>query len=127
MFSFSPEKVFVLGVVALIVLGPNRLPQAARTVGKFVATFRRMSSGLQAEVRDALAEPKNAFDTAVGDFRTAAGVKRSVRDTISSTLSPPTPQARANRDGRSSGLPAHLSGSTDGSGSLDPPDDPSLN
>lgn len=68
MLSFSPEKLFVVGVVALIVLGPNRLPEAARTVGRFVATFRHLTSGLQAEVRDVLAEPKQAFDAAVNDF-----------------------------------------------------------
>lgn len=43
-------------VVALIVLGPSRLPDAAKSLGKAVAEFRRMSSGLQAEVRDAFSE-----------------------------------------------------------------------
>ncbi|MBO0692924.1 MAG: twin-arginine translocase TatA/TatE family subunit [Acidimicrobiaceae bacterium] len=68
MFSFSPDKLFVVGIIALIVLGPNRLPEAARTVGRFVATFRHVTSGFQAEVREALAEPKAAFNAAINDF-----------------------------------------------------------
>jgi sec-independent protein translocase protein TatB len=129
MFSFSPEKVFVLGLIALIVLGPKRLPEVARTVGRFVATFRRMSSGLQAEVRDVLAEPKDAFDNAIGDFRSSGlkqSWKQSMRSTISSTLSSPAPPADTRPEGRSS-EPTQMSGSEDGSRSLGPPDGPSLN
>lgn len=47
----------VVLVVALIVLGPTRLPDAARSLGRAVSELRRVSSGLQAEVRDALSEP----------------------------------------------------------------------
>ncbi|MBO0691665.1 MAG: twin-arginine translocase TatA/TatE family subunit [Acidimicrobiaceae bacterium] len=66
--SFSPEKLFVVGVIALIVLGPHRLPEAARTLGRFVATFRHLTASLQGEVRDALREPKDAFNAALNDF-----------------------------------------------------------
>ena len=34
--NFSPEKLFLVGLIALVVLGPNRLPQAARTLGRLV-------------------------------------------------------------------------------------------
>jgi len=44
-------------VVALVVLGPNRLPEAARSVGKAFAELRRLTTGFQAEVRDAFSEP----------------------------------------------------------------------
>lgn len=49
----GPEILVVL-IIALLVLGPNRLPQAARQMGKAMAEFRKMTSGLQAEVRDAM-------------------------------------------------------------------------
>ena len=48
-------------VVALIVLGPARLPDAARSLGKAVNELRRVTSGVQAEVRDAFAEPPPSF------------------------------------------------------------------
>lgn len=98
MFNFSPEKLFLVGVIALIVLGPNRLPQAARSMGRFVATLRRMSSGFQEEVRSALSEPGEVVNSAVSEFR-IPDVRRSVQDAVSSTFAPPeprTPSASAN-------------------------------
>ena len=52
----TPEILVIL-VVALIVLGPTRLPDAARQVGRAFAELRRMSSGMQAELRDVLNPP----------------------------------------------------------------------
>ena len=43
----GPEKLLLLFVVALIVLGPSKLPEAARTIGKVLGEFRRISSGFQ--------------------------------------------------------------------------------
>jgi len=43
-----PELVVIL-VVALIVLGPKRLPEVARQLGKAMAEFRRQSSDLLEE------------------------------------------------------------------------------
>lgn len=58
----GPEILVIL-VVALLVLGPDRLPQAARTVGRFVGEARRMASGFEAEVREAMAEPRTEART----------------------------------------------------------------
>jgi Tat protein translocase TatB subunit len=54
----GPEIIIVL-IVALLVLGPNRLPQAARSMGKAMAEFRKVTGGLQAEVRDAMSQLEN--------------------------------------------------------------------
>lgn len=56
MGSIGPAEIFVVLIVALVVLGPNRLPDAARSVGKAMAELRRMTSGVQAEMRDAFSE-----------------------------------------------------------------------
>ena len=53
MFNIGGGEALVIALIALIVLGPNRLPEAARTVGKVVGEVRRLSSGFQNEVRDA--------------------------------------------------------------------------
>ena len=55
MGSIGPAEVLVVLVAALIILGPKRLPDAARQLGRALAEFRRVSSDLQAEVRDAFA------------------------------------------------------------------------
>lgn len=44
-------------VIALLVLGPEKLPEAARQAGRVLAELRRMSSGFQAEMRDAMHNP----------------------------------------------------------------------
>lgn len=43
-------------VIALIVLGPQRLPDAARQVGKVMGDLRRFSSGFQNEMKTAFTE-----------------------------------------------------------------------
>lgn len=53
----------VILLVALLVLGPNRLPEAARQVGKAIGELRKLSSGFQAEMRDALKEPVESKPT----------------------------------------------------------------
>jgi Tat protein translocase TatB subunit len=59
--SLGPAEILVILVVALIVLGPNRLPGAARQVGKALAEVKRWSAGIQDEMRDVLnTEPEPA-------------------------------------------------------------------
>lgn len=55
MFNIGPGELVAILAVALIVLGPNRLPDAVRTVGRVVGELRRISGGFQDELR-------NAFD-----------------------------------------------------------------
>jgi Tat protein translocase TatB subunit len=54
MFNIGPGELVAILAVALIVLGPNRLPEAVRTVGRVVGELRRISSGFQDELRHAL-------------------------------------------------------------------------
>ena len=68
MLDLSPEKILLLGIIALVVLGPNRLPQAARSLGHFVGQMRRMTNSFHSEVRDVLSEPIEAFNSVVGDL-----------------------------------------------------------
>jgi Tat protein translocase TatB subunit len=49
-----PELLVILGV-ALIVLGPKRLPEVARGLGKAIAELRKATSGLSQELDDARA------------------------------------------------------------------------
>jgi sec-independent protein translocase protein TatB len=53
MFNIGGGELLVIALIALIVLGPQRLPDAARTVGRVMGDLRRISSGFQQELRDA--------------------------------------------------------------------------
>jgi sec-independent protein translocase protein TatB len=54
MFNVGGGELLVILLVALLVLGPQRLPGAARQVGRVMGDIRRISSGFQQELRDAL-------------------------------------------------------------------------
>ncbi len=53
MFNLGPMELLVIVVVALVVLGPQRLPDAMRQVGKGVAEVRRWSSTMTTSVQSA--------------------------------------------------------------------------
>ena len=50
MFNFSFYELMVFGILALIILGPEKLPQAVRTVGTYYSKFRRTVTTLKAEM-----------------------------------------------------------------------------
>ncbi|MCI0509085.1 Sec-independent protein translocase TatB [Chromohalobacter marismortui] len=50
MFDMGFLELMLIGVVALLVLGPERLPAAARTVGLWVGKIKRTVSGMQREI-----------------------------------------------------------------------------
>jgi sec-independent protein translocase protein TatB len=56
MFNVGGGEFLVIALVALIVLGPQRLPDAARQVGKAMGELRRMSAGFQSDLKDAFNE-----------------------------------------------------------------------
>ncbi len=57
MLNVGGGELVVILVVALIVLGPTRLPEAARQVGRAVTELRKLSSGFQRELQEALVDP----------------------------------------------------------------------
>ena len=51
MLSLSPAKLLIVAVVALVLVGPNKLPQVARQLGGFWKAFRSFSQKIESEVR----------------------------------------------------------------------------
>ena len=54
MFDMGFTEMMLIGVVALIVIGPERLPGAARTAGKYFAKLKRFVSNVRADVESEL-------------------------------------------------------------------------
>ena len=50
MFDVSFSEVLVIGVVALLVIGPEKLPKVARTVGAFVGRMQRYVAQVKEEI-----------------------------------------------------------------------------
>ncbi|MEM8904187.1 MAG: Sec-independent protein translocase protein TatB, partial [Actinomycetota bacterium] len=66
--NLGSGEILVILLVALLVLGPTRLPEAARQVGKAMRTIRSVSTGFQDEMRHAME------DTIEADAARDAGV-----------------------------------------------------
>lgn len=54
MFNLDPGKLLVIGVVAVLVLGPEKLPRAARQLGGAWRSFTQFRQRMEAEVRHAV-------------------------------------------------------------------------
>ncbi len=54
MFNVGGGEVLVILLVALVVLGPDKLPGAMRSVGNMVGELRKLSNGFQSEMRNAM-------------------------------------------------------------------------
>jgi sec-independent protein translocase protein TatB len=52
--DLSPFKLLVLGVLALIIFGPERLPAMAVQAGRLLRELRRMAEGAKSELSDSL-------------------------------------------------------------------------
>jgi len=85
----GPDKILMLAVIALVVLGPTRLPQAARTAGKWVSELRKLTSRFQQEMAGALGDPKDAISAAVGDLTKEVGGWRNEVAGFHRTLTAP--------------------------------------
>jgi len=87
------EVLFVM-MLALVVLGPSKLPEATRQAGKFVAEIRRISSGFQKEFREAVQDPIiEAEARARGSIDNAKLAVKEPFETMKSTVdaaNPPT-------------------------------------
>lgn len=82
MIDFGFDKIALIGAVALIVIGPERLPKVARTVGHFVGKAQRYVAEVKAEVNrsielDELKKMKTQFEDA------ARNVEQSVQGEVS--------------------------------------------
>jgi sec-independent protein translocase protein TatB len=79
MLNIGPGELLAIAVVALLVLGPQRLPDAMRQVGRAVGELRRISGGFQDELRRAMEEAD--ADETVPDAPAPASRPIDVRST----------------------------------------------
>jgi sec-independent protein translocase protein TatB len=56
MFDITSSKLLLLGIVALIVIGPKDLPVLLRTIGKYVGIIKRQAAEFRAQFEEAVRE-----------------------------------------------------------------------
>ncbi len=54
MLSLNPEKLFIVLIVALVLLGPDKLPKVARQLGASWAKVREFQRRMEQEVRETM-------------------------------------------------------------------------
>lgn len=84
MIDFGFDKIALIGAVALIVIGPDKLPRVARTVGHLLGKAQRYMADVKAEVNrsielEELQKMKRQFEDAAQD------VEQSVQREINAT------------------------------------------
>ena len=83
MFDIGFSELLLFGIIALIVLGPEKLPQAARTAGQWYAKIRRTVSTLQSEIEAELdlAETRQQMQKELAKIRqTESDMKRELAE-----------------------------------------------
>ncbi|MFG1419647.1 Sec-independent protein translocase protein TatB [Xanthobacter sp. V0B-10] len=110
MFEIGWSELMLIGIVALIVIGPKELPSVLRTVGRTVGKLRRMAGEFQGQFQEALREAdiaemrkeiSDVTDTARSSFTSVGAGQafdplKSIRDEIRATVeSAATPKAEA--------------------------------
>ena len=98
MIDFGFDKIALIGAVALIVIGPEKLPRVARTVGHFIGKAQRYVADVKAEVNRSIElEDLKKMKT---EFEDAA---RNVQSTVSNEIH----QTSAELESSWNGLPAN--------------------
>jgi sec-independent protein translocase protein TatB len=60
MFDITSSKLLILGIVALLVVGPKELPMLLRTIGKYVGMIRRQAAEFRSQFDEAMRETELA-------------------------------------------------------------------
>ena len=84
MFDIGFTEMMVIGLVALIVIGPERLPRVARTIGHLAGRLQRYVSDVKADINREveLDELRKMRDTVQ---QAATGIESSVQDELMKT------------------------------------------
>ena len=107
MIDFGFDKIALIGAVALIVIGPEKLPRVARTVGHMLGKAQRYVADVKAEVSrsielEELQKMKSQFEGAARDVEqsvnremnaTTSDLKRSWDDGLPPALDTPVSAA----------------------------------
>ena len=95
MFGIGMPELILILAVALIVLGPKRLPEIARALGKGISEFRRTTEDLKEELRQVEDELEDA--TSMGKVTEKSILNEEAPETESP---PPDPHSPSEKRGK---------------------------
>ena len=95
MFDIGTGELALIAVVALLVLGPERLPKAARPAGALARRARASWQNVRAEIERELAaeELKQSIKRGLDEANPTADISAALRDAVHGPAKPPEPPA----------------------------------
>src|SRR5436305_14362202 len=103
MFDIGWGELLVIGVVALIAIGPKELPGTLRTIGQWMGKIRRMAADFQSQFHEAMREAemaalKQQVETLTSGFDPIETARREIESAVddeqpSALTTPMTPPA----------------------------------
>ena len=104
MFNLSGSEIIVILLLALVVLGPEKLPEALRRAGRTYAELKKMGNSFQTEMRSVLDEPMKEMRDTADLLRKAVDV--TVETATTDTRTPCRRRARPSSTNRCPRSPA---------------------
>ena len=95
-FNLSGSEIIVILLLALVILGPEKLPEAMRKAGRAYSELRKMANSFQSEVRSVIDEPMNELRGTADMLRDATDfsgdTKKGAAKNPAAGAGPPRPQ-----------------------------------
>ena len=121
MFDISWGKLVIIGVVALLVIGPKELPAVLRQLGQWMTKIRRMASEFQGQFNEAMREAemadlKKQFDETTSSIKSTfdtTEIKNELEKMIQDPVSASTPSSTASAPASDVPAPAQQTAATD--------------
>jgi sec-independent protein translocase protein TatB len=104
MFDIGFSELLVIGVVALIVIGPEKLPRVARTVGHLAGRLQRYVSDVKADINreielDELRKMRDSMQKAASEMESSVNSELSkTADDLNQSLEADKPKEEAPRE-----------------------------
>lgn len=101
MFDIGFSELLVIGVVALIVIGPEKLPRVARTIGHLAGRLQRYVADVKADINreielDELRKMRDSMQKAASDMESSVSSELSkTADDLNKALEPDKAQERS--------------------------------
>jgi Tat protein translocase TatB subunit len=67
MFGIGMQELIIIAVIALIIVGPKKLPDLAKTLGKGFSEFKKATDGITDDLKETMKEDKKQDDDGLKD------------------------------------------------------------
>ena len=68
MFGIGMQELIIIAIIALIVVGPKKLPDLAKTLGKGFSEFKKATEGITDDIKETLKEDTKSHDDGLKDY-----------------------------------------------------------